>query len=284
MENNIFCSNPMKNNIIILGSNGMLGQMVKAFFTMKNFNVHIFDVRFSTENLIFYLDQLNNFDDAIIINCIGKIRQKTDNASDLLFSNSILPLELSRKLKKSHILIHPSTDCVFNGKTENLYSSIDSHTATDIYGISKSMGETALLSRCNTLIIRVSIIGPDRSSDKGLLSWFINTNSGTSINGYINHYWNGITTLEWCEKVFSFIKDENLENLISKKIIQLGTKEIYNKYQMLILFNNIFDKKINIYPVENKEKINRCLDPDLFSDSLENQLLNLKLFNNSQYL
>jgi len=284
MEKNLFFSNPMKKNIIILGSNGMLGQMVKVFFTIKNFNVEIYDKRFSTENLLSYIQQLNNFDDSIIINCIGKIWQKTDNASELLFSNSILPLELSRKLKKSHILIHPSTDCVFNGITENPYYSFDSHSATDIYGISKSLGETALLSRCNTLIIRVSIIGPDLFSDKGLFSWFLNTKSGTNLNGYINHYWNGITTLEWCEKVFSFIKEEELENLITKKIIQLGTKEINNKYQMLMLINKIYDKKINIYPLENNEKINRCLCPEVFSDSLENQLLNLKAFNISQYL
>ena len=101
MEKNLFFSNPMKKNIIILGSNGMLGQMVKVFFTIKNFNVEIYDKRFSTENLLSYIQQLNNFDDSIIINCIGKIWQKTDNASELLFSNSILPLELSRKLKKS---------------------------------------------------------------------------------------------------------------------------------------------------------------------------------------
>jgi dTDP-4-dehydrorhamnose reductase len=271
----------MNKNIIILGSNGMLGQMVKLFFTIKNFNVQIFDKRFSSENFITYLDQLNNFDDSIIINCIGKITQKTDNPSELLFSNSILPLEMSRKLKKSHILIHPSTDCVFNGITENPYYSFDSHSATDMYGISKSLGETALLSRCNTLIIRVSIIGPDLFSNKGLLSWFLNTKSGISIDGYTNHYWNGITTLEWCEKIFSFINDEKLENLISKKIIQLGTREIYNKYQMLMLFNKIYYKNINIYPVENKKKINRCLCPEVFSDSLENQLLNLKAFNNS---
>lgn len=250
--------------------------MVFNFFKSKDFNVITYDKIFSLNNILDFTNDLNTYDDSIIINCIGKIKQKSTDSYDLILSNSILPLELSRKLKSSHILIHPSTDCVFDGSASDKYMSFDKHTATDVYGISKSMGESAVFSRSNTLIIRVSIIGPDLNSEKGLLSWFLNIPNGAIVDGYINHLWNGITTLEWCEKLYSFIHSGILESLLSKKIIQLGTNETYTKFKMLNLFNDVFDKKILIKEKTTEFNINRCLYPEIISEPLPLQLFKLK--------
>ena len=58
--------------IIVLGSKGMLGQMVKLYFTNEKFEVIVFDKRFTENNFISYFDELNSFEDGIVINCIGK--------------------------------------------------------------------------------------------------------------------------------------------------------------------------------------------------------------------
>ena len=124
----------------------------------------------------------------------------------------------------------------------------------------------------NSLIVRVSIIGPDNNSNKGLLSWFLNNPSGTILNGYTNHFWNGITTLEWCKKIHEIIIDETILNQLMKQgLIQLGTKKTYTKYEMLCLFNKIFQKDFVIKPMESKY-INRCLVPHIESKPLEDQL------------
>ena len=269
------------NNIIILGSNGMLGQMVKRYFSQKGFQITAFDHRFNEDTIEDYVNKLNVFESSIIINCIGRIKQKSDSAYDLFLSNALLPLELSRSLKPQHLLIHPSTDCVFDGNTDSHYLSFQKHSAKDIYGISKSLGETAVMSRSNSLVIRVSIIGPDKNSDKGLLSWFLNNKRNSELNGYNNHLWNGITTLEWCEKLLTLLQNESLLNeLLKRKLIQLGTDEIYTKYDMLCIFNRLFSKNYTINSCESDTSINRCLKPEIISPALEVQLTRLNNYMN----
>ncbi len=268
----------MKNRLIILGSKGMLGQMVKSYFSKEKYQVYEFNKKFSERNFVSYINELNCFDDSLIINCIGRIKQKSEDTFNLIWPNTILPLALSRSLKPSHILIHPSTDCVFDGITKNSYDLYDIHTATDIYGFSKSLGETAIKQMSNSLIIRVSIIGPDNNSSKGLLSWFLNCKPKSVLNGYTNHLWNGVTTLEWCKKVHEIINDKIFfKNQMKKGTIQLGTKEIYSKYEMLSIFNKVYKKDFVINSYQTKY-INRCLKPTIESKPLEEQLYELSSF------
>jgi dTDP-4-dehydrorhamnose reductase len=257
----------------------MLGQMVCSYFNSKGFEIFKYDKRFDEFTIHQYVENLNKYESGIIINCIGRIKQKSESPFDLFLSNSLLPLELSRNLKSDHLLIHPSTDCVFDGIKKDPYLIFDKHTANDIYGISKSLGETALMSRLNTLIVRVSIIGPDKNTNKGLLSWFLNYPTGSVLNGYTNHFWNGITTLEWCEKLYWLLNNHDLMNeLIKKKIVQLGSEEIYSKYEMLKIFNRIFNREFTIVPYETESIVNRCLVAEIKSVPLELQIENLNTF------
>lgn len=264
-------------SIIILGSNGMLGQMVKKYFTMAKYTVHIIDSRFEEENCIAYVNEINKLEDSIVINCIGKIKQKSGDLFELIWSNTILPLELSRNLRPGHFLIHPSTDCVFKGDSEVCYPLYAKHDADDFYGWTKSIGETAAISSNRTLIIRVSIIGPDYKSNKGLLSWFLNLPTHSKLNGFVDHFWNGITTLEWCKQLEKLIKNNVLISQ-SGNIIQLGTSERYTKFDMLNLFQEVFGTDHNIIKYNSKQNVNRCLEPQYLSNSLDTQLKELYAF------
>lgn len=263
--------------IIILGARGMLGQMVYDYFSTKGYVVSTYDERFTEANFDAYVTQLNQRPNSVIINCIGKIKQKSESSNELFLSNTLFPLQLCRSLKNTHILIHPSTDCVFDGKASLPYLSFDKHTASDVYGISKSLGETAVMARPNTLVVRVSIIGPDNNSDKGLLSWFLNNEVGAEINGYTNHQWNGITTLEWCKKLHDLLRDQGMfDELLKRGLVQLGTSKTYSKFEMLNIFQTTFSTKYRIKPFEAKEAVYRCLNPDLISVSLEDQMIELQ--------
>lgn len=255
----------------------MLGQMVKMYFESEYYSVYTIDERFEYENIQKFINTINSINDGIVINCIGRIKQKSEEISDLMWSNAILPLELSRSLKPSHFLIHPSTDCVFSGVKETHYSLSDKHDAYDSYGWSKSLGETAVSQRNNSLVIRVSIIGPDDNSNKGLLSWFLNLPENSKINGFTNHYWNGITTLEWCKQVDKLIKTDAIHSQFNN-VIQLGTEKTYTKNEMLILFQIAFNTNHLIIPFCAETTINRCLSPQILSNNLNVQLEELKLF------
>ena len=188
------------------------------------------------------------------------------------FSNYQIPKLLKKNLDSKHLLVHPSTDCVFSGNLKKgMYSKLQKPDAKDIYGSTKSLGEKILLKRPNTLIIRVSIIGKNFVTKKNLLSWFLL--SKTKIYGSNNHYWNGITTLEWCKKVKHIIKNNNFKKKTA--LYQLGTKKSYSKLEMLQIFKKIFKKNIDIISIK-KEFKNRCLKPDLFSSSLSSQLKEFK--------
>lgn len=262
-------------NIIVLGSKGMLGQMVSLFFSKNGYNIIEFNTRFTEENSNLYFAELNKLEDGFVINCIGRIKQKSGDAFNLLLSNTIFPLALSSRLKHTHFLIHPSTDCIFDGKADSPYCHSAPHTALDVYGWSKSLGETAIKKSTNSIIIRVSIIGPDNNSDKGLLSWFLSQPKGSHLRGYINHYWNGITTLEWCKILNKIILNKKLLlRYRSEGIVQLGTDEIYSKFDMLNIFNDYYETKFKITPVQ-EESTYRCLQPIIKSNSFEIQMTEL---------
>ena len=266
--------------IVVLGSNGMLGQMVAKYFILNKYDVTIINERIDEISIFSLIENINKLEDSIVINCIGKIKQKTGQSAELLWSNTIWPLELNRSLKDTHFLIHPSTDCVFSGNKLEFYDDDNMPDAEDIYGWSKSLGEVALRNRANTLILRVSIIGPDKNSSKGLLSWFLNSEDGGDLFGFSNHAWNGITTLEWCERLNYLIESENIYTIKAQNnLIQLGTSIKYSKAQMLQIFKIVFNKNVRI--IEKNEglgNISKCLTPMIESKDLESQLRELKSF------
>jgi dTDP-4-dehydrorhamnose reductase len=263
--------------IIILGANGMLGQMVKFYFESKGYSIIVHDVRFNEQTIFNFVQELNNYDSGIVINCIGRIKQKSDLPYDLFLSNTLLPLEMSRSLDEKHLLIHPSTDCVFNGSKITPYNINDRHDANDIYGISKSLGERSIAGKKNSIIVRVSIVGLDNLSNKGLLGWFLSQPTGTTLKGFINHKWNGITTLEWCKQIENLL-EKRISQKNGTKLIQLGTKKVYSKYDMLICFQKVFGTNYNILEFEDKLSINRSLKPNLISNDLEIQLTEMRDF------
>ena len=117
------------------------------------------------------------------------------------------------------------------------------------------------------IIIRTSIIGATKNfADKGLLSWFVNTKS-RNIDGYTNHFWNGITTLEWSKQV-----NEMMVSEVNKGLFQIGTEEISSKYKLLEKFKSYFEKEINVNEYECDERIDRTLESDLIVPCIEAQL------------
>ena len=158
-----------KYTLIILGANGMLGKYIVNYFELHDeflvikITRNILDAATIKYNgLIKILDPYQN---AIVINCIGKIPQREDNnPKSYLQINSIFPHLLSQCCRETNNkLIHITTDCVYTGSKGN-YNENDEHDETNMYGLSKSLGEPD-----NTTIIRTSIIGEEMENKKSLL-------------------------------------------------------------------------------------------------------------------
>lgn len=231
-----------KANIILFGSNGMLGKYV--YSVLKNhYNVY----RFTRDNYDILNDDLDLLEtkitdllsnDDIIINCSGVIPQKVglDNYKTYIKINTLFPHILENISKKyNYKFIHITTDCVFSGKTGN-YTEKDLHDASDIYGISKSLGEPK-----KSTVIRTSIIGEDSANNKSLLEW-VRSNKGNQINGYKNHYWNGITCLTCANIIYKIIN----ENLYWGGVKHIYSPDIVSKYDLCNYINDIYDLNIDV--------------------------------------
>lgn len=240
--------------VIIFGSNGMLGTYLNKFLEKKYEVIPItrkdIDLSKSTENEI--LNFLSNCvsEKDLIINSSGIIKQREYDINDMINVNSIFPNILSKfKKNKNCNIIHITTDCVYSGHKGN-YVENDYHDCLDEYGKTKSLGENN-----NLTIIRTSIIGEEIDNKKSLVEW-VKSQSNTTINGYTNHLWNGVTCLELSKLI---------DNMIQEINFWVGIKHIFSpktvsKYELVSMINKIYDLNITITEIETSEKCYRNLN------------------------
>lgn len=256
--------------ILVLGHKGMLGRAVYKFFK-ENTHHQLFTTNSHWGNSSF-IEEIKNIEADFIINGIGKIPQKKPLSEEYIFVNVELPRFLEALGTK---VIHPSTDCEFKGNIPagEAYTKTSVRDADDVYGISKASISTEIENGFkNTKIIRTSIIGHEENSSLALLDWFLSQTD--SVKGYTNHYWNGITTLEWAKQCQNLI--ENWDN--SPVLNQLGTKTHYSKFEIVSLAKDIYKKDIEIIPFETETTVNKCLVSDIDLPDLKTQLIELKEF------
>jgi dTDP-4-dehydrorhamnose reductase len=233
--------------ILILGHNGLLGNMVYKYFKDK-YETIITNLKWETDE---FKDFIIKSDADYIINCIGKIPQKKPIESDYNKVNFELPKWLDNLGIK---IIHPDTD-------EN---------GNDPYSISKIKFRE--YNRINTKVIRTSIIGPELKGNYSFMNWFLN--SENEVNGYINQYWNGNTTLEWSKWAEKIILDwDNFKDFIT-----ISNTDCLSKYEILKIIKKVFNKDIKINSHISDVTKNNCLEPDFYTKKLENQLIDLKNF------
>lgn len=171
-------------NILILGSNGMLGYAVSEYYYRKGYNVKQIDrdtFDAVTSDIRLLVPEIENAD--LVINCIGVIKQIIESYTpfETIKINGVFPRNLAILCKTAGTpMIHITTDCAYSGK-RGAYNENDILDAEDFYGISKIAGETR---DCMTL--RTSIIGPEKNSNRSLLGWAV-SQKGKAVNGFTNH-------------------------------------------------------------------------------------------------
>jgi len=234
--------------ILVLGSNGMAGHMIVKYLsthhdvtTVARSNAdHCLDIenKQQVENFLAEL-QSKSFD--FVINCMGLLVQDSIQRPDrATIINSWFPHAVENSLKNLQTkLIHLSTDCVFDGNKGNYFED-DSHTETNYYGKTKSLGE---INNDKDVTFRMSIIGPEiKDSGTGLFHWFVNK-SENEVGGYSNAMWNGLTTLQLAKCIDEYINDPTPSG-----IIHVVNNEVnISKYDLLVKINEIFnlEKKVN---------------------------------------
>jgi dTDP-4-dehydrorhamnose reductase len=265
----------MNNKILILGASGMLGHTL--FYDLlrnRNFDVQGTVRSFSEvrdyfpgemmQRVVESVDAfriesvrevIEKFRPQVVINCIGIIKQLpvANDPLTVITLNALFPHQLASICKEAGCrLIHPSTDCVFDG-SKGEYTEDDKLSAEDLYGISKYMGE---VKYNHTLTIRTSIIGHELSSSLSLIEWFL-AQTG-SVKGFTNAIYTGFPTIEISRIIAEYIiPAETLSGLY-----HISSDPI-SKYDLLKLVSKIYKKDIEIIPYENYTD-NKSLVSDRF--------------------
>lgn len=188
--------------VVILGATGMLGQAVRRESLIAG--LEVLEVSRTTGVLWDYFEtdfvslaskiELTKAD--VLINCIGWIPQKSSGYKEQDEHDArVLNVELIREIQESQNVVEFKwvqivTDCVFSGSS-GLYSEQSPLDPVDLYGQTKSLGESHM---SGAMRIRSSIIGPDQVHRSGLYEWFKNQAEHSSVQGFTDHLWNGVST------------------------------------------------------------------------------------------
>ena len=239
--------------ILVLGSTGMLGHVVSQYFSEKGCGV-IKTTRKNDDPLYFDVEKnINQLEKIIestkpdvVINCIGILNQKAeDNKTLAVIANSLLPHYIDQLSEKySFKFIHISTDCVFSGNTGS-YTEDSFQDATSFYGRSKALGE---IDNNRSVTLRTSIVGPDINENGiGLFNWFMKQTG--EVQGFTNVIWTGVTTIELAKQIEFAIKND------LKGLYNVVNGDVIDKYSLLQLFKENFNKEIEIIP--NGEQVSK---------------------------
>ena len=186
-----------------------------------------------------------------VINCIGRIPQRAslETTRDYYLVNSLFPHLLGASCKRRGAqMIQPATDCVFSG-TKGLYTESDPHDEQGAYGLSKSLGEPP-----GCTVLRTSILGNELFNKKSMLEWVLSNNDKT-INGWTNHYWNGITCLEYCKVVETIME----RNLFWSGVRHIASPVPKSKYELAVLIRDTYQRSIVINPFATDMAVDKTL-------------------------
>ena len=237
--------------VAVLGSTGMAGHVITAYLKEHGYDMYTASrsekngpqsKQLSADDFEGLSTWLQDIKPDVIINCIGVLQRQAEERPDVaILINSYLPQWLANRFRSTTTkVIHLSTDCVFSGKRGG-YMETDEPDGVTIYDRSKALGE---INNHKDLTFRMSIIGPDRhEAGTGLFHWFMGQHG--EILGYSNVIWNGVTTIELARAIDAAIK-QDLSGLY-----QLTPENAIDKYRLLLLFRDTFQKKdITIAPYD----------------------------------
>jgi len=272
-----------KKKILILGASGMAGHVIYNYMEHLDkyalYNL-VFHQKINSKSVILDVHKTDILEEYItsvrpdiVINCIGVlIKGSNSDPANAIYINAYFPHLLAKICSGINAkLIHISTDCVFSGM-KGSYSETDDKDAKDTYGKTKGLGE---ITDNRNLTIRTSIIGPEiKENGEGLFHWFM-TQEG-NVNGYTKAFWSGVTTLELA-RFIEYAIGADINNLIN-----LTSSEKISKYNLLLLFKNIWNRAdILITPVDGKE-VDKSLissreDVNFIVQKYEDMLQNMKI-------
>lgn len=240
------------NKISVIGANGMLGFAVSEYFLSQGYEVQkITRKEFDITKDPFAKLEHHILETDVVINCAGIIKPQIAKSTieDVLKVNAIFPRNLASFCRQMNIkCFHVTTDCVYTG-AKGEYTEDDVFDADDVYGLTKNAGEPM-----NCMTLRTSIIGEEQGQSRSLIEW-ARSQRGKKVNGFVNHYWNGVTTVHLAEVIEKILENE----MYTEGIYHVHSPNSVSKKELLELLNEVYDLQMTVQPAEAPQFCDRTL-------------------------
>lgn len=223
----------IKQRILLVGSNGMLGQRIAKLYKMHdNIELLLSSAEDESHNEGFDYKQIdltekssikkiitNFYPDTIINTAAYTNVDGCETEKELSWKINVTGVELLAKYGKaidSH-LIHVSTDYVFDGKN-GPYSEKDKVNPISYYGRGKLAAENVLVaSPIKSTIVRTNVLyGPAKQGRPDFVKWVVTSlRAGKNIK-IVDDQINNPTYLDnlaWALSKFAYVKKEGLYNI-----------------------------------------------------------------------
>lgn len=220
--------------ILVTGAGGLLGSWLCRKYEKETIGFTHQELDICDYSDVEY--QIKRIRPEVVINCAGSV-PKSEHSNSVNYIGTANLLEVCSW--ENVRLIHVSTDCVFSGK-RGKYSEEDIPDNQEPYGYYKRLGEVT--DELGHLTIRTSFVGWPDPKGRGLLAWLYQQSEHKTVEGWINHYWNGLTVNALCDYLmeFAYSKHTGLIHLHGQRI---------SKYELLRTAADVFNWQRNILPI-----------------------------------
>lgn len=282
------------NTVVVLGANGMLGAYVHRYISQFHKCAAVcrtdFDFDASAGETLNFLRTIIE-PASLVVNCCGLTNKRSETELSFIRINTVLPRLLALVCtEKGSILAHIATDCVFDGTSDVglRYDPLSHHTATDIYGLSKSLGDVGCVGFENVAVFRTSIIGESRD-DRSLVEWVLGHTRGSTIKGFVNHHWSGITCLQLAKEILHRATQRSCRQRSCRcdchcdypdgwSGTHIIASESVTKYELVKMINEIYDAGLVIEPFSTPQPVNRVMISDRSVPGIEDQIREMYTF------
>ncbi len=258
--------NLIKKRIMILGSNGMLGQGLTLYFMFKR-DVELFCASAEDESLFTEIEYskldissprevkkiINNFCPDVIINAAAYTSvDGCESEKELAWKVNVTGVEnLVKYVKgcKSH-LIHISSDYIFDG-TDGPYHETDLPNPIGYYGKTKLAGENAIVSNnIDYTILRTNVLyGPTKFGRPDFVKWVVNSLENKEIIRIVNDQINNPTYID--DLISAIVKITESRN---SGIYNIGGSELLSRFDFTYKIADYFNlDKTLITEITTKE-------------------------------
>jgi dTDP-4-dehydrorhamnose reductase len=253
-------------NILVTGSNGQLGNELRLVVgendkINKYYFTDVDELDITSKKDVYEFIVANNID--IVVNCAAytNVDKAEDDKEKADLINHIGPKNLAEVCRdKNGLLIHVSTDYVFDGTKNTPYTEKDETNPLGVYGITKLNGENAIISSgCEYVIIRTSWLYSSFGNN------FLKTiQKLTAEKDSINVVFDQVGTPTYAGDLATVINNIILNDNknIKNQVYHFSNEGVCSWYDFAIAINEAFGHNCKVLPCHSDEFPSKVTRPN----------------------